>query len=384
VTGHPGTGRVRAALLASLAAAALALTGCGGSDTVKPAPLTDFRATAKAGVAWRASVGEAKPYLFTPALSSGAIFAASHTGTLARFDAANGKAVWRIDTEHRLSGGVGVDAGLVLVGSEKGVVLAYGPDGKLVWSAQVPSEILSPPRAAEGVAVVRSSDGRITGLDASNGQRKWEHQFSLPPLMLRSDSGLTIARNLVLAGIPGGRILALNLANGNPVWETVIAQPKGDNEIERITDVGAAPVVDGDQACAVAYQGRIACVDVGKGALSWGRDASSSGGLGVDAITLYVTDSRGAVIAFDKQSGATLWKQEKLLNRRVTGPAVLGDFVAVGDYEGYVHVLDGDTGAFVARVSTDGSPILSEPLRAGSALVVVQTEEGGLYAISVK
>jgi outer membrane protein assembly factor BamB len=104
----------------------------------------------------------------------------------------------------------------------------------------------------------------------------------------------------------------------------------------------------------------------------------------VDAITLYVTDSRGAVIAFDKQSGATLWKQEKLLNRRVTGPAVLGDFVAVGDYEGYVHVLDGDTGAFVARISTDGSPILSEPLRVGSALMVVQTQEGGLYAISVK
>jgi outer membrane protein assembly factor BamB len=374
----------RVALLASLAAAVLALGGCGGSDTLKPAPLSDFRATAQARIAWRASVGEAKSYLFTPALSGGAVYAASHEGTLARFDPAKGKAAWRVNTDHRLSGGVGADAGMVLVGSQKGVVLAYGQDdGKLLWSAQVSSEVLSAPHVVDGVAVVRTSDGRIIGLDASNGQRKWEHQFALPPLLLRSDSGVTVARNLVLAGLPGGRILALNAANGIPVWETVIAQPKGANEIERITDIGAAPVVDGEQACAVAYQGRIGCVDLAKGALSWGRDASSSGGLGVDAITLYVTDSRGAVAAFDKQSGATVWKQEKLLNRRVTGPTVLGDLVAVGDFDGYVHFLDGDTGAFVARVSTDGSQILSEPLRVEN-LLVVQTREGGVYAISVK
>jgi outer membrane protein assembly factor BamB len=368
---------------ALLAFATLAGAGCGGSETLKPAPLTDLKPSIKTRVAWRASVGEATPYLFTPALHAGALYVASHEGNLARFDAGNGKAAWRVDTQQRLSGGVGVDAGMVLVGSEKGVVQAYGMDGKLLWSAALTSEILSPPRAAEGIVVVRTADGRISGLDAASGQRRWEHQFSLPPLLLRADSGVTIERNLVLAGLPGGRLLALNLANGSSVWETLIAQPKGANEIERITDIGAGPVVDGDQACAVAYQGRIACVDLAKGALTWGRDASSSGGLGVDPITLYMTDARGAVIAFDKQSGATLWKQEKLLNRRVTGPTVVGDYVAVGDYEGYVHVLDGDTGAFVARVSTDGSRILSEPVRVGEGLVV-QTQEGGLFAIALK
>jgi outer membrane protein assembly factor BamB len=373
---------LRRGLAGALALAALALAGCG-SDTVKPAALTDFKPTAQARVGWRASVGEAKPYLFTPAFRGGAVYAASHEGRLAKFDAGNGKQVWRVDTKHRLSGGVGADAGLVLVGSDKGVVLAYGEDGKLRWSAQVPSEILSAPRAAEGIVVVRSGDGRITGLDAANGQRKWEHQFTLPPLVLRADSGVTLQRGLVLAGLPGGRMLALNLATGTPVWETVIAQPKGSNEIERITDIGAAPVVDGDQACAVAYQGRVACVDIAKGTLTWGRDASSAGALNIDPITVYLTDARGAVLAFEKQSGATLWKQEKLANRGVTGPTAVGDFVLVGDFEGYVHVLNGDTGAFVARIKTDGSPVLSEPLRVGSG-VIVQTQSGGLYAISVK
>jgi hypothetical protein len=249
----------------------LALAACGGSDTVKPAELVDFKPLAKARVAWRASVGEAKPFVFTPALYEGSIYAASRGGQLVRLDAANGKPIWRVDTKEKLSGGVGADAGLVLVGSLKGVVLAYSTDGKPLWRAQVTSEVLGAPRAAEGIVVVRSADGRFFGLDAASGARKWEYQVTLPPLVLRAHPSVTIVRKLVLAGLPAGRMIALDLASGTPVWEALVAQPKGDNELERITDIAAAPVVvEGDQACAVAYQGRVACVDIGKGALAWG------------------------------------------------------------------------------------------------------------------
>ena len=366
-----------------------ALGGCGGSETLKPAPLVDFKPSAKISTGWRTSVGDAKPYLFTPAEREGSIFAASHDGVLYRFDGAKGKQVWKVDTGYKLSGGVGVDGDLVMVGSEKGIVLVYGKDdGKLRWSAQVTSEILMAPRAADGIVVVRTGDGRITGLDASNGQRKWEHQFNQPPLLLRSNSGVTLYKGLVIAGIPGGRLLALNLSNGAPVWETVLAPPKGANEIERITDIAEAPViVDGDKACAVAYQGRIGCVELARGTLTWGRDVSSAGQLGLDPITLYATDTRGAVIAYEKDSGSTLWKQERLLNRGVTGPGALPgdrnhDYVIVGDFQGYVHVLDGDTGQFAARISTDGSPVMGAPLRFGKG-VVLQTQDGSLYAITV-
>jgi outer membrane protein assembly factor BamB len=360
------------------------LAACGGSDTVKPAELVEFKPLAKARVAWRASVGEAKPFVFTPALHGGSIYAASRGGQLVRLDAANGKPIWRVDTKEKLSGGVGADADLVLVGTPKGVVLAYSTDGKQLWRAQVSSEVLGAPRAADGIVVVRSADGRFFGLDAASGARKWEYQVTLPPLLLRAQPSVTIVRNLVLAGLPAGRVLALDLASGSPVWEALVAQPKGDNELERITDIAAPPVlVEGEQACAVAYQGRVACVDLGKGALVWARDASSPGGLGVDPLTLFVTDANGTVLAFDKESGATVWKQDKLLNRSVTGPTVAGDFVAVGDYQGYVHVLDAEDGAFAARVGTDGSAIGSEPLRVADK-VVVQTREGGVFAIAIK
>jgi outer membrane protein assembly factor BamB len=234
------------------------------------------------------------------------------------------------------------------------------------------------------MVVARSGDGRIFGLDAASGERKWEYQASLPALLLRTSSGLTLAGNLVLAGLPGGRMVALNLASGNVVWDAIVAQPKGDNELERIADVGAAPLIlDSAQACAVAFQGRIACFDLAKGSLVWSRDASSAGGLAADSLTLYMTDERGTVYAFDKGSGATVWKQDQLLARSVSAPLVLGEFVMVGDFQGYVHVLNRTDGSFVARQSTDGSPIAARPLPLGNN-ALVQTREGGLYAIAVK
>ena len=368
---------------ACAALAALAMAACGGSGAIKPAKLTDFKPTGEARVMWRVGVGDSRPYVFSPAVFQGAVFAASHAGQLVRVDATSGKQIWRVNTKAKLSGGVGAEGDIVLVGSEKGVVLAYSLDGKELWRAHVTSEVLAPPRVAQGIVVVRSGDGKIFGLDAATGERKWEHQVTLPPLILRSQSGVTFAGDLVLAGLPGGRLLALNLATGAEVWEAVIAQPKGANELERITDIGGTPVlVDAEKGCAVAYQGRVACVDLSKGTLVWGRDASSADSAAADRSTLYITDPSGVVTALDRESGATLWKQQRLLNRRVTGPTSVENFVIVGDYQGYVHVLHADDGLFVARTSTDGSAIGSEPLRVGSN-VIVQTNSN-VFAIAIK
>lgn len=368
---------------AALAALLLGLTGCGGSDAVKPSPLPEFKPTAQARVVWRRSIGSSKRYVFSPAVRGGGVYAAAHDGSVARYDAASGKQVWRVSSGQRLSGGVGVDSDLVLVGSEKGVVLAYSLDGKELWRAQVSSEVLSVPRASGDLVVVRGGDGHIVGLDASTGQRRWEYQASMPPLILRGTAGLVVAHDLVLSGLPGGKLVALNGGTGVQVWDAVVAQPRGANELERITDVAAAPVVIDDQACAAAFQGRIGCYDITKGTLVWSRDGSSAVALAADSAAVYMTDDSSVVGAYDRSSGATLWKQDKLSARALSAPSVLGSLIAVGDFEGYVHFLERSDGAFVARIATDGSAISATPVRMGSNLLV-QTRAGALYAISIK
>jgi outer membrane protein assembly factor BamB len=54
----------------------------------------------------------------------------------------------------------------------------------------------------------------------------------------------------------------------------------------------------------------------------------------------------------------------------------------VGDFEGYVHFLARDSGAFVARRETGGGAVRAAPLPLGAGLVV-QTEGGGVFALEL-
>lgn len=356
----------------------------GSGDTgPKPAALVEVKQTAAARIIWQANVGSSVAAVLTPAVDKGSVYAASFAGQLVRFDASTGRQVWRIDTGQKVTGGVGAGAGLVLVGTAKGEVLAFDSGGKSLWKATVSSEVLTPPLADEGIVVVRAGDGRIFGLDAADGKRKWVYQRSLPVLTVRSFAGMAMSRGAVFAGYAGGKLVAMNLSNGTVGWEATVSQPRGTTELERITDITSLPLLEERQACAVAYQGRVACFDITSGSPVWARELSSSAGLASDRRNIYVSDDKGAVVALDKGTGTSVWRQDKLFARRLSAPHVQGSYVVVGDYQGYLHFLNRDDGGFAARIATDGSAIVAPPVGFGEGFVV-QTANGGLYALTVQ
>jgi len=155
----------------------------------------------------------------------------------------------------------------------------------------------------------------------------------------------------VFAGFPGGKLVAVSTANGAALWDGAVALPKGATELDRVADITSVPVISGRTICAVAFQGRVACFDLGTGSLVWARDMSSAVGLSIDSRYLYVTDDKGAVHAIDMASGASIWKQDKLFLRRVTAPLPLHGLVAVADVQGVIHFLSRDDGSFVARLN---------------------------------
>jgi len=358
------------------------LGGCG-SKGPQPVKLVDFKPSAKLGFAWKVNIGDAGRYIFTPAISGDSVFAAGNRGDLLRINAANGKTLWRVDTKAPLSGGVGVGENMVLVGTSKGSVLAYDLDGKPLWQSKVSSEVLSAPQASGEFVVVRSGDSRIFGLDARDGSRRWEYQTTPPPLTLRANPGVIIVEGFVIAGMPAGKLVVLNINNGGLVWETVVAAPKGDNELERITDIAGPPLVETGRVCAATFQGRAACYETQKGGQLWARPASSVGSLAADDLSVYLSEDTGSVVALDRNTGASVWKQDKLSYRNLSAPVATKDYVVVGDFEGQVHFLKFEDGSFAARIATDGGGIAAAPKLIDDK-VLVQTRKGGLFAISIK
>lgn len=382
-------------LILLLASFGLVVSGCAtlsdavdainpfASSGVKIAPLPPLSATTEARASWTHGIGKSGDYTFSPAVLGDEVFVAAQDGVLAKL--ANGKALWKINAGQLLSAGVGAGKGIVVVGTPKGEVLAFSSDdGKPLWQAKVSSEVLASPVVGEGGVAVKSGDNQVYLFDARTGARKWNYKRATPALSVRSVGVPVFADQYLFVGFPGGKLVALSLQNGAPVWEGAVALPKGATELDRVSDVVASPAVDGRQLCAVAFQGRVACFDMGQGgAMVWSRDISSAVGLTLDGRYLFVVDDKGSIYALDRLSGSSLWKQDKLKNRGISMPMVRRGVVAVGDAEGYVHFLSREDGSFLSRIKTDGAPIRAAMQSLGSSLVV-QTTGGSVSAIEIQ
>lgn len=359
------------------------LAGCAAKG-VEPSPLPEFTPTVGARIAWKASVGISGGFMFSPVVIENRVCAASGKGRLTCYDGDRGRRQWSSQPGVTVSGGVGTAENMILIGTNKAEVLAYGPNGVLLWRSKVSTEVLSAPIGSGSTVVVRTGDSKVFGLDARDGRRLWEYESPPQSLVLRANPRMVIADDsAVIGGFPGGRLTKLDIRDGSLLWDIPIATPRGDNELERMVDIAGTPLLEEGVVCAVAFQGRIGCYDTQKGEQIWARSASSAGSIVADTRNLYYTEADGAVVAYDKGSGASIWRQEQLLHRRVTAPVAVGEWLVVGDYQGYVHVMSREDGAFVARMATDGSAIVTAPV-AQQERAVVQTETGGLYVIAFK
>ncbi|MFO1350225.1 MAG: outer membrane protein assembly factor BamB [Gammaproteobacteria bacterium] len=371
----------------ALLALTLLIAGCGwinayfvGTDnSIPPAALQPLTNNIGVQTLWSRAVssGAGKTYLnLEPAASAGRLFVAGHKGDVSALDAASGQLQWKTETKAEISAGVGVGTGLALVGTDDGEVIALRQNnGEEAWRVRVSSEVLAPPQAANGMVVARTIDGNLYGLDAASGAQRWVYSYTVPPLTLRGSSPPLLAQDVAIVGLDTGKMVVLSIANGTPVWEKTIAPPRGRTEIDRMVDIDATPRMAGSELYIAAYQGNITAIDLQNGNTLWTRDFSSHAGLDVDSRQVYVSDDKDTVWALDRRNGGALWQQSELSGRRLSAPVVIDDYVVVGDFEGYLHWLEKDSGKIVGRTRPDSKGIDASPLAADDILFVL--DKGG-------
>jgi len=354
-------------------------------DPTPPTELTDLVAEIGVTTLWSKEVGkgsEKRRLALAPAYQGGRLFVADADGMVSALSAGDGRVLWQHETGLPLSGGPEVSGDRLYLGSSNGDVVALSSaDGAEIWRAQVDSEVLSVPKAASDTLVVHTLDDGIYGLDITTGERRWAFGYRAPILTLRGSSTPVISGQFAVVGVSDGKLVKLDLADGVPVWETTVTPPRGRSELERIADLDATPQLVGNTLYVCTFNGDLAAVDLGGGSALWRRELSCNAGLTVADDTIYVTDSDDRVWAAKSGDGAGIWKQEALRYRRLSAPAVIGDWVAVGDLDGMVHWLSRRDGRIVAREDIADGPISARPLVA-EGRVFVYGDDGTLAALS--
>jgi len=381
---------LRLARLIAAAAVVVVLPGCSSWNPLvalgivnepanKPVALTPIKASLSPRIAWQQSVGKAAGFVFRPAVFERRVYAVSAEGEMTIVDEDSGRPMLKVDLKKKLSGGVEIGDGKVIVGTLKGEVIATDSSGKVLWTSSVAGEVIAPAAVSRNTVVVRTSDGRIFGLNLDDGKRKWVFQRASPSLLLRSEAGVLAVGQDVVAGYPNGKLIALDIDDGKLTWETTVSLPRGATELERIADVAGLPVLDAGNVCAAAFQAKVACFEIATRNMIWSRDISTARALARDDRNIYLVDDASHVHALAKEGGASVWKQDKLAYRKLTAPLVFDRLVWVGDFEGYVHILAPENGEIVGRIRVDSSAVNSMvPANGG---VIVQTANGTLALI---
>ena len=364
------------------------VSACGDEDNAEPpAELAEFKRTYDLSLQWSASTDDSidQQYLFIePLLLKDRIVTAGREGTLNVYDLKSGDELAEIELDIPLSGGVGGTEDIWLVGSRNGELIAVSAESEdILWRTGVPSEILARPVVYNrNTVLVRTADGQVLGVDIQTGRISWNHAMTLPTLTLRGSSSPILSRSHFYTGLENGRLIAMSPIDGEVIWDVALTVPEGRSEIQRLVDIDGKSELYGRILYAASYHGRIAAIDVTRGQFLWARSFSSHTGVSVSKDAVYSSDDRSHIWALDRNNGATLWKQDKLQARSVTRPVIFKDFIVVGDFEGYLHVLSRFDGRFIARVRVDSDGILVPPIVDGDSILVL-TRDGYLAAYTL-
>jgi outer membrane protein assembly factor BamB len=341
--------------LLAVAGLVVLLVACGTSpkDYSDAAKLTPIDSRLAVQLHWLAPTGDRPDFAHAqlpPAVSADGVYYANARGEVVALAANNGETRWQVGLDDAITGGPGAGAGKVVVATREAQIIALSQqDGSELWRSRVSSEVLAKPLVDDDLVIVQTIDGKIAALATDSGKRVWSYSRNTPALTLRGTSVPLRLGDRILAGFADGKLVSLNRSTGELQWEVSIGVPTGRTDLERLVDIDGLFQANSDTVYVSSYQGRIAAIAVRNGETLWAREMSSFTGLTVSGGQVFITDAESHVWALDGRTGATLWRQDNLLGRELSTPAVQGDAVVVADYDGFVHWLSKEDGQFVAR-----------------------------------
>ena len=351
-------------------------------DPDEPKELVSFSDQKNISIDWSLSFdGDNQIGSFEPGFSSENLFFADAEGNVVSLNADNGKENWSRQLDF-LAAGVASGFGIIVVSDLIGNVIALDQsDGSELWSVNVKGEVLSKAAIDPKRVVVKTGSGELLGLDKSSGAVLWSYRSKLPTLTIRGSSSPVISEDKVFVTFDSGRMGVFDINSGFPLWDSAISYVSGSSELENIIDSDSSPVVDGGLVYATNFQGKLNIFDIAQKRSVWSYDASSFYSPVVTRGVILVVEANSGMKSFSSKNLEESWSNEDYLNRSLSNPVSFKGDLIVGDFEGYLHVIDPLNGTTIGRKKISKKPIKTLFSRSNSLYVV--DEAFNLFSIRI-
>ena len=351
-------------------------------DPDEPKQLVAFSNQKNIVIEWKNSFkGENEIGNFLPDFSAQNLFFSDASGNVSSINASTGDRNWSIELNF-LASGTSAGFGLVVVSDIDGNVIAVDQnDGSKLWSTNVKGEVLSKVAIDAKVVVVKTGSGELLGLDRENGEILWSYRSKLPLLTVRGSSSPVIVDDLVYVSFDNGRLGVFELNSGFQVWDGAISYVKGVSELENLIDSDSSPVVDGGLIYTTNYQGNLNIFDTAQKRSVWSYETSSFYSPIVSRGMLTIVEANSGLRSFALKTLQESWTNEDYINRDLSNAVSYKGSLVVGDFEGYVHVIDTLNGKTIGRKKISRKPIKSILSRSDSLYII--DEAFNLHSINI-
>ena len=351
-------------------------------DPDEPKELVAFSNQKNIVIEWKKSFkGENEIGNFLPDFSAQNLFFSDASGNVSSINASTGDRNWSIELNF-LASGTSAGFGLVVVSDIDGNVIAVDQnDGSKLWSTNVKGEVLSKVAIDAKVVVVKTGSGELLGLDRENGEILWSYRSKLPLLTVRGSSSPVIVDDLVYVSFDNGRLGVFELNSGFQVWDGAISYVKGVSELENLIDSDSSPVVDGGLIYTTNYQGNLNIFDTAQKRSVWSYETSSFYSPIVSRGMLTIVEANSGLRSFALKTLQESWTNDDYINRDLSNAVSYKGSLVVGDFEGYVHVIDTLNGKTIGRKKISRKPIKSILSRSDSLYII--DEAFNLHSINI-
>ena len=351
-------------------------------DLDEPKELLSYENQKDLSITWNLSFdGENKIGNFEPGFSSQNLFFADSEGTLSSIAMNNGETVWSTELNF-LASGTAAGFGIVVVADVDGNVIALDQkDGAQLWSTNVKGEILSKSVIDTKIVVVKSGSGELIGLNRVSGEIEWSYRSKLPPLTVRGSSSPVLSDDKVFVSFDNGRLGVFDINSGFPLWDGAISYVSGTSELANLIDGDSSPVIEGGLVYTTNYQGNLNIFDIAQKRSVWTNEISSFYSPIIMRGLLIVAEADSTMKSFSLTSLEESWINEDYLNRELSNPVSYKGSLIVGDFEGYIHIIDPLNGKTIGRKKLSRKPIKSIFTRSNSLYVI--DEAFNLFSVNI-
>jgi len=350
-----------------------------------PTEIKPYDKKASMELIWENKVGDNEVNNFNLVFSEEFVIAATSDGSVRKMKINSGETVWKKEFSQKIMIGVGGNIENILFIAEDGYLWCLDGKGEAIWKIFVDGEALTTPVINNDKAYVRLANYGILQVDLKQGDVDWRYIHSSPSLTFNGTSSLAFSDGIIYGGFGAGKLVAIHQKSGAFMWEATISQIKGVTDIERLNDVLSQPLINNREIYAASTSGDLTAIDRRNVNTIWTRKISSFKNLAFDGFDIYLTHKSDSLYSLDSKNGKTNWRNADLQYRRVTNPIITGDYVAVGDFDGYIHLLNIESGAIEGRAQiTSNVPIGKNIHSMGDDKIIGMDMDGNVFYMQVR